>query len=64
MDKDRYGEIAQRLFKDPEFQEFNIRQITTIALGIQRAEQKAYAEGLRDGVIEYRKAASRGEDIV
>lgn len=64
MNMERFALLLDNLFKDPEFHEFNIHQINKIAQRILRAEEKAYSEGLRDGVIEYRKAASRGEGVV
>lgn len=56
MDEQRFRVILDRLFKDPEFHEFNVHQITKIAWSIGRAEENAYSEGMRDGVIDYRKA--------
>lgn len=64
MNKELYEAALQRLFANKDFHEFNIHQLAKIASAMAASEETGYTNGMRDGVIEYRKATSRGEGVV
>lgn len=64
MDKELYEKALARLFENKDFHEFSINQLAKIAAAMAASEERGYAEGYRQGVIEYRKAAGNGKGVI